>query len=106
MEPECLEKLNAPSKASRASTAPACTLTRAESAAFLNRVFNRVADDVAVEGFEARLAKFTDLQKGTWFYYELVEATNSHQLVRRGGQDDLARDYERWTNLWYDKAAK
>lgn len=85
---------------------PDSTLTRAESAAFLNRVFNRVADDVAVGGFEARLAKFTDLQKGTWFYYELVEATNSHQLVRRGGQDDLARDYERWTNLWYDKVAK
>ncbi len=85
---------------------PDNTLTRAESAAFLNRVFNRVADDKAVEGFEARLAKFTDLQKGAWFYYELVEATNSHQLVRRGGQDDLARDYERWTNLWYEKAAK
>lgn len=85
---------------------PDNTLTRAESAAFLNRVFNRVADDKAVEGFEARLAKFTDLQKGTWFYYELVEATNSHQLVRRGGQDDLARDYERWTNLWYEKEAK
>ena len=85
---------------------PDNTLTRAESAAFLNRVFNRVADDVAVEGFEARLAKFTDLQKGTWFYYELVEATNSHELIRRGGQDDLARDYERWTNLWYEKAAK
>lgn len=85
---------------------PDSTLTRAESAAFLNRVFNRVADDVAVGGFEARLAKFTDLQKGTWFYYELVEATNSHQLVRRGGQDDLARDYERWTNLWYNKEAK
>lgn len=85
---------------------PDNTLTRAESAAFLNRVFNRVADDKAVEGFEARLAKFTDLQKGTWFYYELVEATNSHQLVRRGGQDDLARDYERWSNLWYNKEAK
>lgn len=85
---------------------PDNTLTRAESAAFLNRVFNRVADDVAVGGFEACLAKFTDLQKGSWFYYELVEATNSHQLVRRGGQDDLARDYERWTNLWYDKVAK
>ena len=85
---------------------PDNTLTRAESAAFLNRVFNRVADDKAVEGFAARLAKFTDLQKGAWFYYELVEATNSHQLVRRGGQDDLARDYERWTNLWYNKEAK
>ena len=85
---------------------PDNTLTRAESAAFLNRVFNRVADAKAVEGFEARLAKFTDLQKGAWFYYELVEATNSHELVRRGGQDDLARAYERWTNLWYEKAAK
>ena len=85
---------------------PDASLTRAESAAFLNRVFNRVADDAAVMGLEDRLEKFTDLQKGTWYYYELVEATNSHELIRRGGQDELNRAYEKWIAILQERAAR
>ena len=85
---------------------PDASLTRAEAAAFLNRVFNRVADDAAVMGLEDRLEKFTDLQKGTWYYYELVEATNSHELIRRGGQDELNRAYEKWIAILQKRAAR
>ena len=85
---------------------PDASLTRAESAAFLNRVFNRVADDAAVMGLEDRLEKFTDLQKGTWYYYELVEATNSHELIRRGGQDELNRANEKWIAILQKRAAR
>ena len=85
---------------------PDASLTRAEAAAFLNRVFNRVADDAAVMGLEDRLEKFTDLQKGTWYYYELVEATNSHELIRRGGQDELNRAYEKWIALLEKRAVR
>ncbi len=85
---------------------PDASLTRAEAAAFLNRVFNRVADDAAVSGLEDRLEKFTDLQKGTWYYYELVEATNSHELIRRGGQDELNRAYEKWIAILEKRAAR
>ena len=85
---------------------PDASLTRAEAAAFLNRVFNRVADDAAVSGLEDRLEKFTDLQKGAWYYYELVEATNSHELIRRGGQDELNRAYEKWIAILQKRAAR
>ena len=78
---------------------PDSFLSRGEAAAFLNRVFNRVADDVAIQGFEDKIYKFTDLDKKVWCYYELVEATNSHELVRRGGKDHLEREFEDWTQL-------
>lgn len=85
---------------------PDASLTRAEAATFLNRVFNRIADDAAVLGLEDRLEKFTDLQKGAWYYDELVEATNSHELIRRGGEDGFHRGYEKWTALLDKQAAR
>lgn len=78
---------------------PDAFLSRAEAAAFLNRVFNRVADDVAIQGFEGSIKKFTDLDIKSWCYYELVEATNSHELVRRSGKDAMDRTFEDWTRL-------
>ena len=78
---------------------PEGTLSRAEAEAFLNRVFNRVADDVAIQGFEGSIKKFTDLDIRSWWYYELVEATNSHELVRRNGKDAMDRAFEDWTRL-------
>ena len=78
---------------------PDSFLSRGEAAAFLNRVFHRVADDVAIQGFEDKIYKFTDLDKKVWCYYELVEATNSHELVRRSGKDSLEREFEDWTQL-------
>lgn len=74
-------------------------LTRAEAASFLNRMFNRVADDAAIRNLEDSLVKFTDLNKGDWFYYEIVEAANSHELLRRDGSDKYGRVYESWLRL-------
>lgn len=78
---------------------PDNNLTRAEAASFLNRMFNRVADDAAIRNIEDSLVKFTDLNKGDWFYYEIVEAANSHELVRRDGSDKYDRVYESWLRL-------
>lgn len=78
---------------------PDNNLTRAEAASFLNRMFNRVADDAAIRNIEDSLVKFTDLNKGDWFYYEIVEAANSHELVRRDGSDKYNRVYESWLRL-------
>lgn len=78
---------------------PDNNLTRAEAASFLNRMFNRVADDAAIRNLEDSLVKFTDLNKGDWFYYEIVEAANSHELVRRDESDKYDRLYESWLRL-------
>ena len=74
-------------------------LTRAEAASFLNRMFNRVADDVAIEDFVNSIIPFADLSKNDWFYFEIVEATNTHELYRRGGSDKFERAFEKWTNV-------
>ncbi len=78
---------------------PDAFLTRAEAAVLLNRVFDRSADAQAIEGFEDKIYKFKDLDKGAWYYYELVEATNSHELVKRDGKDSMNRTLEKWTKL-------
>lgn len=74
-------------------------LTRAEAASFLNRMFNRVADDVAIEDYVNSIISFKDLDKNDWFYFEIVEATNTHELYRRGGSDKFERAFEKWTNV-------
>ncbi len=74
-------------------------LTRAEAASFLNRMFNRVADDVAIEDYVNSIIAFEDLSKNDWFYFEIVEATNTHELYRRGGSDKFERAFEKWTNV-------
>ena len=79
---------------------PDAKLTRAESAAFLNRMFNRIADQEAYAGLEERLAKFKDFDSSKWYYDEMVEATNSHELTRRGNASDkYGRVYEKWTRV-------
>lgn len=79
---------------------PDANLTRAESAAFLNRMFNRIADKVAYAGLEDKLAKFKDFDSSKWYYDEMVEATNSHELTRRGtASDKFGRVYEKWTRV-------
>ena len=78
---------------------PDAFLTRAEAATFLNRMYNRVADDLAIESFKNSIAYFKDLNKDDWFYYEIVEASNTHELTRRGSHDKYRREFEKWTNL-------
>lgn len=78
---------------------PDAFLTRAEAATLLNRVFDRSADAKAIEGFEDKIYKFKDLDKNAWYYYELVEATNSHEFIKSDGKDSMDRTLEKWTKL-------
>lgn len=79
---------------------PNDNITRAEAVSFLNRMFNRVADAIAIEGFENSLNYFNDLKKTDWFYYEILEASNSHELIRRDKSDKYKRTYEAWTKVF------
>lgn len=74
-------------------------LTRAEAATMLNRMFNRVADFTAIEGFENKLIKFSDLKTSDWYYYEIVEASNTHEITRRNTKDRFDRTQEDWINI-------
>ncbi|WP_075967913.1 S-layer homology domain-containing protein [Neofamilia massiliensis] len=74
-------------------------LTRAEAATFLNRIFNRLADEISIENFRYSIIDFKDLSQSDWFYYEIVEASNSHEFIRRNKTDKYDRVYENWTKL-------
>ncbi|WBW50355.1 BspA family leucine-rich repeat surface protein [Peptoniphilus equinus] len=77
---------------------PDATLTRGEAVTILNRMFDRVADGVAVED-HSELKAFADLNVTDWYYYEIVEAANTHELERRGGIDAFGRQLENWTDV-------
>ena len=59
---------------------PQKAITRAEAMTMINNVLNREVDE---EGLLAEATQWPDNQKGTWYYYEVLEATNSHDYSRR-----------------------
>ena len=66
----------------------------------LNRKYNRVADEKGIsQDILSALHAFTDLDKNAWYYYEIVEASNTHEFTRRGNTDKLGREYEDWTKV-------
>ena len=60
---------------------PANNITREEVVTMTNKMLDRKVDEQGIG--DLNIKKFTDLQYGTWSYYELVEATNNHEYVRR-----------------------
>lgn len=76
-------------------------ITRAEAMAIFNRVLNR---HVNAEGLLAEAVYWPDNAADAWYYYEVEEATNSHNYTR---QADLYN--ETWSEItenkiWTDKA--
>lgn len=55
------------------------SITRAEVVAIVNRLLGRTADREYIAGNIRRLNTFTDMDKGHWAYYDVMEAANSHK---------------------------
>ncbi|MGI6181143.1 MAG: S-layer homology domain-containing protein [Agathobaculum sp.] len=66
-------------------------ITRAEAMTMINRVLNRLPEDVddLLDGMNV----WPDNQPDTWYYLAVQEATNSHDFTRKG---DV---HEHWTKL-------
>ncbi len=61
-------------------------ITRAEAMAIINRMLGRgVSKGYVCKG----AARFTDNDPGSWYYYEILEATNDHEYRN-------ARPFEQW----------
>lgn len=72
---------------------PDAEITRAEAVKILNSLFDRVPDKDYIDENEMDLNKFSDLNKSYWYYYELMEASNSHKYLRKeNGLDELWKD--------------
>ena len=54
------------------------SITRAEVVAIVNRLLGRTADEKYITANLRRLNTFTDMEKGHWAYYDVMEAANSH----------------------------
>ncbi|MEC0226237.1 S-layer homology domain-containing protein [Paenibacillus alba] len=65
---------------------PDKTITRAESAAIVNRMLNRQPDKKAIDA-STSIKVFKDLSSGYWAYYDIMETTNAHQYKKSNGME-------------------
>ncbi len=76
-------------------------ITRAEAMTIINRVLVRYVDEAGlVDGY----VKWPDNPESEWYYYNVIEATNSHDYSR-----DAGKYLEKWTKInenmvWVEKA--
>ena len=79
-------------------------MTRAEAAKILNSFYDRGVDEEGLANVEnpEELTQFTDLNKEHWGYYELIEATNTHEYKR---DKDMGR-FEKWIKIIKEKLLK
>ncbi|NLW52102.1 MAG: Cna B-type domain-containing protein, partial [Tissierellia bacterium] len=73
---------------------PERNLSRAEAVTIINRMLDRVADKSYVDTNARSIVKYTDLTKVHWAYYDIMEASNSHDYER------LTNKNERWLRHW------
>ncbi|MGO5097164.1 BspA family leucine-rich repeat surface protein [Agathobaculum sp. LCP25S3_E8] len=71
---------------------PNNTITRAEVTTITNRMLGRAADETYVGNNSSSLRSFADVTGTHWAYYQIMEATNSHEFEKANGA-------ETWKNL-------
>ena len=64
---------------------PDANITRAEAAVILNKIFERKYDNLSLLKCKnpQMIKRFTDLDESFWGWNDMVEATNTHEYVRR-----------------------
>ena len=77
---------------------PDANITRAEAAVILNKIFERKYDNLSLLKCKnpQMIKRFTDLDETFWGWNDMVEATNTHEYVRRYKEDVLKRIEEDW----------
>ena len=71
---------------------PNALITRAEAARILNSVFNRKVDQLGYHEAHGTMKFFTDLSASEWYYNDIIEATNTHEFIRKA--DGLMEDWK------------
>ena len=77
---------------------PDANITRAEAAVILNKIFERKYDNLSLLKCKnpQMIKRFTDLDESFWGWNDMVEATNTHEYVRRYKEDVMKRVEEDW----------
>ena len=72
-------------------------ITRAETVTMVNRCLRRAVDEI---GLTEDYLTWPDNQKGSWYYYEIIEAANYHDYARSERPvENHSYTYENWTYL-------
>ncbi len=69
-------------------------ITRAETTKMLNRLFNRSVDEAGLYDVKNEVRHYVDLSKNHWAYYEIMEASHTHDYERAS-----STAVEHWTKL-------
>ena len=69
-------------------------ITRAETTKMLNRLFNRSVDKAGMYDVKDEVRRYVDLSKNHWAYYEIMEASHTHDYERAS-----STAVEHWTKL-------
>ncbi len=72
---------------------PDNAITRAETARILNSLFDRKVNEKGLAKVMADLRLYKDLDKSHWAYYEIIEASHTHQYER------MENGFENWTSI-------
>lgn len=76
---------------------PKSNITRAEAMTLVNRVLERGVDE---DGLAKDAIQWADNKPGDWYYYDVQEATNSHEYARTDKPiDGQSFCYEEWIKL-------
>ncbi len=70
-------------------------ITRAEVARIVNKLYDRAVDETGLLRVVTRVERFEDLTRSHWAYYDLVEASNTHDYERR----DAGKVMESWLRI-------
>ena len=70
---------------------PHATITRGEVTAITNRMLGRSADKAYVDSHGDTLRTFPDVKSTSWAYYDICEATNSHDYNKTGGTESWTK---------------
>lgn len=69
-------------------------ITRAETTKMLNRLFNRSVDEAGMNDVKDEVRHYVDLSKNHWAYYEIMEASHTHDYERAS-----STAVEHWTKF-------
>lgn len=77
---------------------PDANITRAEAAVILNKIFERKYDNLSLLKCKnpQMIKRFTDLNETFWGWNDMVEATNTHEYIRRYKDQIITKLEEDW----------
>lgn len=70
---------------------PERSITRAEFTTITNCILGHSADGTFADSYPADLTQFGDVSDIHWAYYQIMEATNSHDYTKTDGVEDWTR---------------